>query len=65
MPSSVIKRLRYDEAAGALTVRFTSGSIYRYDAVPKPVYDAFRAAESRGSFFSAEVRDRYPTTRIG
>lgn len=64
MPSSVIRGFDYDAEARALTIRFVSGARYRYDAVPAALVCAFRAADSKGRFFSAQVRERFPTTRL-
>jgi hypothetical protein len=43
-----------------LTVRFRSGKIYTYIGVPAPLYHQLLAAESKGSFFNAHIRDVYP-----
>ena len=42
-----------------------SGRWYRYFEVPARVCDAFRAAPSKGRFFNARIRDRYPCTELG
>lgn len=39
--SSNIYGFRYDPKSGRLLVRFNSGSIYRYDGIPKGVYQIF------------------------
>ncbi len=59
MPSSVIRAFDHDPAAQRLTIAFVSGRIYVFDAVPAPVADAFRRAESKGDFFDAEIRNHY------
>jgi hypothetical protein len=38
---------------------------YDYFDVPREEYDAFLDASSRGAYFSANIRDRYKTERIG
>jgi lysyl-tRNA synthetase class 2 len=60
MPSTVIRRLDYDPRAHALDVEFVSGRRYRYADVPDGVAAAFRGAFSKGRFFNARIRDRYP-----
>lgn len=65
MPSSVIRGWSYNEEAQALDVTFVTGRRYRYHSVPPDVAAAMRAAFSKGSFFNAEVRDRYRFTRLG
>lgn len=65
MPSSVIRRFAYDPPSRALEVEFVSGRRYRYRMVPEPVARAFRSAFSKGRFFNAYVRDRYPFDELG
>lgn len=63
MPSSVIKGLRYDEAARRLRVWFVAGTVYDYFGVPEPVARGFVTARSKGRFFAEHVRDRYDYER--
>ncbi|MGD9846204.1 MAG: KTSC domain-containing protein [Variibacter sp.] len=55
----MIRSTRYDSARRILTVRFVTGRVYVYAGVPRPVYDAFRAAPSKGRFFNAHIRNVY------
>jgi hypothetical protein len=64
MPSSVIAKFDYDAAHAALTVVFVSGRVYQYFAVPAEIATAFRLAVSKGAFFNAYIRDRYPFREI-
>lgn len=57
--SEAILRLHYEAGRRELDVVFTSGRVYRYFAVPADVYQVFLAAESKGRFFNAEIRDCY------
>jgi hypothetical protein len=43
---------------------FRSGGIYEYAGVPRDVYDELMSAPSKGRYFAACVRDRYPATRV-
>lgn len=63
MPSSVIHGFSYDPARRRLSVTFVSGDAYDYRDVPPEVADDFRAAFSKGRFFSAKIRDRYSFDR--
>jgi hypothetical protein len=65
MPSTVIKRFLYDADARALYVTFVSGQRYLYEGVPPEVATDWRAAFSKGEFFAAHIRDRYPYRRLG
>jgi hypothetical protein len=59
MPSSVIRDFSYDPETSELWITFVSGRRYVYAGVPQDVFDAFKAAPSRGSFFNSEIRDDY------
>ncbi len=60
MPSSVIAGFDYDQATAVLTVMFVSGRAYRYFAVPSSEAAGLRRAMSKGAYFNARIRDRYP-----
>jgi KTSC domain len=64
MPSTVIRGHFYDPNEGELTITFVTGRRYVYRDVPQAVYDGFRGAFSRGTFFNREIRDRYPYREI-
>jgi lysyl-tRNA synthetase class 2 len=64
MPSSIIDFIAYQESRSELTVTFTTGRSYVYGLVPKRIYEDFRGARSKGNFFNAHIRDRYPTRPI-
>jgi hypothetical protein len=63
MPSTAIERFSYDETAHELHVKFVGGGTYTYYRVPKSVYQAFRAASSRGQFMNKFIKDRYDFRR--
>jgi hypothetical protein len=63
MPSSVIRSYHYDPAQRRLELQFVSGRRYRYHDVPEEAYRRMRQAFSKGEFFNAHIRDRYPFTR--
>lgn len=60
MPSTAIRFIAYDEGTSRLSVIFVTGRRYVYENVPETVYQSFINAPSRGQFFNAEIRDRYP-----
>ena len=64
MPSTVIRRFHYESQRNELVIQFHSGRRYAYSDVPASVADGMRAAHSRGAFFNAWVRDRYPCRRL-
>lgn len=64
--SAAITRIHYDAEQRVLSVWFReTGLRYDYFDVPQEEYDAFLDASSRGVYFSANIRDRYKTERIG
>jgi copper oxidase (laccase) domain-containing protein len=63
--SSAIRHIHYKPELGELSVWFgPEGRRYKYFEVPPEVFDAFSAAPSRGRFFNAEIRGRYPSTLV-
>ena len=62
--STAIREIDYDAERAKLVVRFVSGERYVYVGVPGEVHRSFVEAESKGSFFHAEIRDRYPYNRL-
>ena len=63
MPSSVIRRFAYRPEDRTLLVTFTSGKRYAYFAVPAPLYQKMQSAFSKGEFFNAHIRGRFPYAR--
>lgn len=62
--SAAIRDIDYDEGREKLFVRFASGERYVYVGVPGDVSRSFADAASKGGFFQAEIRDRYPFNRL-
>ncbi|MDP1735858.1 MAG: KTSC domain-containing protein [Caulobacter sp.] len=62
--TAVISDIRYEDERQKLFVRFADGGEYVYVGVPGEVRRGFVEAESRGRFFVAEIRDRFPYNRL-
>jgi hypothetical protein len=62
--SSVLASAGYDSAKRLLEIEFHSGAIYRYLEVPEEIYRRLLAAESKGHFFGAAVRDKFRSERV-
>lgn len=62
--SAAIHEIDYDAERSKLLVRFESGERYVYVGVPGEVHRSFLEADSKGRFFQAEIRDRYPYNRL-
>lgn len=63
--SSELQSVGFDEAASILQVKFQNGRVYRYQGVPQSVFENLLRADSKGRFFNAQIRDRYPCQRLG
>jgi lysyl-tRNA synthetase class 2 len=62
--STAIQEIDYDAERAKLLVRFASGERYVYVGVPGEVHRSFVEADSKGRFFQAEIRDRYPYNKL-
>lgn len=62
--STAIQEIDYDAERAKLLVRFASGERYVYVGVPGEVHRSFLEAPSKGGFFQAEIRDRYPYNKL-
>lgn len=63
--SSQIVAYGYDPVQRVLAIQFKAGThVYHYRDVPQETADAFEAAESKGKFFGAQIRDHYPHTKV-
>lgn len=66
-PSSNLYQVRWyrsEEGVDTLEVEFLSGRIYRYDGVPKRLYDGLLCAFSHGSYFHWKIKLHYPGVPI-
>ena len=57
--SSLIQAVGYDAERRLLEIAFTSGRVYWYADVPPEVYQNLMAAESKGEYFLAHIREVY------
>jgi hypothetical protein len=62
--STAIRAIRYDEERQRLLVRFIDGGEYAFVGVPGEVHRSFADAPSKGQFFAAEIRGRYPYNKL-
>lgn len=59
-----IERIQYEPNTQTLRIEFTNGAVYDYAGVPLTVWNGLDQAGSTGTYFWANIRNRYPTTRI-
>ena len=62
--SSMMRSAGYDETHAVLEIEFVTGTIYRYHAVPKREWTGLMEAGSKGRYFEAHIRDKYPMKRV-
>jgi hypothetical protein len=59
LDSDAFAATAYDQTKQQLYLRFRSGKIYRYFDFPLNQFDEFLAADSRGRYFSEQIRDKF------
>jgi lysyl-tRNA synthetase class 2 len=64
MPSTAIRQIRFEPENNRLIVVFVSGRTYAYENVPADIYEAFKAAPARGTYFNEWIRDRYDCSYV-
>ena len=62
--STSIAAIGYNAAGETLEVEFVTGRVYRYRGVEADVFEDFRAASSKGTFFNENIKDAYPFVRV-
>lgn len=64
MPSSVVSSFNYDPQSAALTIRYVSGLVYRYIAVPEKVFKEFKAAGSKGRYLNFNIKGKFKYEKL-
>jgi hypothetical protein len=62
--SSNLRTVGYDPDSSTLEIEFKSGAVYQYQGVPQAEFDAFMNAGSKGTYFHANIKDRYATIKL-
>ena len=62
--SKMFRAVGYDSETQTLHVQFGNGNVYAYQNVPEDLYQRFLQAESKGKFFSIEIRNRYSSAKV-
>ncbi len=57
--STVIASVGYEAKGRILELEFQSGAIYRYIDVTEDIFRRLLAAESKGQFFGANIRNKF------
>lgn len=62
--SSNIMRFCYDEANQVLFVEFKNGGTYQYFDIPNGIFEAMKAASSKGQFLANNIKGVYRYARV-
>lgn len=60
--SSNVEGYGYDSKNKQLWIAFKGNKVYRYDGVPKEIYNELHLAESKGKYVSSNIRNKFKTT---
>ena len=63
--SSYLEAIGYSYDARVLEAEFRAGGVYQYDGVPENRYEGLMRASSKGRYFRAHIKDRFPTRKVG
>lgn len=64
LESRMFTATAYAQAEQTLYLRFRSGDVYRYFDFPPERFQELLAAESKGRYFLAEIRDQFRYERL-
>jgi KTSC domain len=62
--STSLESVGYDSTEQRLEIEFKHGAIYEYLDVPAEVFEAFLAADSKGTFFNNDIKTSYDFARV-
>jgi len=63
--SSNILSIGYDKNNSILEIEFIKSGLYQYDDVPEYEYQNLMAADSKGSYFSKNIKNSFRSSKIG
>ncbi|WP_415428960.1 KTSC domain-containing protein [Acetobacter malorum] len=63
LQSSFLISADYNETSKALILTMKTGRRYRYNGVPKHIYDGLVRAASKGRFYDDFIKGKFPATR--
>lgn len=59
LTSTALRSASYDPELQELDLRFTNGSLHTYENVPEAVFNGLRDAPSPGSYYHANIKDKF------
>ena len=54
----------YEPGTQILVIGFKGGAQYRYEKIPKEVFDAFMESPSKGKFYHANIKGKFEFVKI-
>lgn len=62
--SRTLREIGYEPETSTLEIEFNHGGGYQYHGVPQEVFDELMQAGSHGTYFNANIRNSYGTTKL-
>ena len=62
--STDIRTIGYEAESQTLEIEFNSSGVYQYSGVPSGEYDGIMAADSKGKYFHANIKNRYSFVKL-
>lgn len=62
--SSNLCSVGYAPDSQTLEIEFNNGGVYQYAGVPEGEYEGLMNAGSKGQYFHANIKNRYPFTKL-
>ena len=62
--STDIRTIGYEADSQTLEIEFNSSGVYQYSSVPSGEYDGIMAADSKGKYFHANIKNRYAFVKL-
>ena len=62
--SQALRSLGYESTTGLLELEFSSGHVYRYEAVPASVVEWLERSRNKGRYVQHHLAGRYGETRV-
>ena len=62
--SSNISSVGYDVDSQTLEIEFHNGGVYQYAGIPESEYEGLMSSDSKGKYFHANIKSRYPFSKL-
>ena len=62
--NSHIRNVHFEPRGEELEIEFADGGVYRYQMVPQEIYQELMAADSKASYFTQTIDQRFACVRV-